>query len=199
MTRQYNVSNLEINDDIKDLCVLHQGAINKIIPLLIMGTFSCLGGIVSTTISQCRCYNDSCKNTFLPPNSSRPPCFCQRPYSSTCPTPWRREKHLGPNSTFSAAPPIQGRTRILFQKRQKKNSGAARSLAQNLNLALRRSLCDTQTPIQSMIFKITTIMNFKWKWTRPLSVNISFIQHISIAANPAKIKNTIGDGGSTAL
>ena len=27
----------------------HQGAINKIIPLLIMGTFSCLGGIVSTS------------------------------------------------------------------------------------------------------------------------------------------------------
>ena len=101
------------------MCVLHQGAINKIIPLLIMGTFSCLGGIVSTAIS-CWCYNDSFKNTFLPTNSSRPPCFCQRPYSSTCPTPWRRGKRLGPNSTFSAAPPIQGRTRILFWKRQTK-------------------------------------------------------------------------------
>ena len=49
----------------------------------------------------------------------------------------------------------------------RKNSGAARSLAQNLNLALRRSLCDTPTPIQSMTYKIITIMNFKWNWRRP--------------------------------
>ena len=69
-------------------------------------------------------------------------------------------------------------------KKGRQNSGAARSLAQNLNLALRRSLCDTPTPIQSMIYKTITIMNFKWNWT--LSVDISFIQNISIAANPAK-------------
>ena len=63
-----------------------------------MGTFSCLGGIVST-FSVWIC---------LESNFFRLLSSCRRHYSSTCQTPWRRERPLGPTSTSSAVPPIQG-------------------------------------------------------------------------------------------
>ena len=169
------------------MCVLHQGAINKIIPLLIMGTFSCLGGIVSTTISQCRYMLQRQLLKYIFTNKLfQTALFLPETLFKHLPNTLEEGETFGTKFNIFSCPSNSRQDQNLVLKWADKDSGAARSLAQNLSLALRRSLCDTQTPIQSMIYKIITIMNFKWNWTWPLSVNISFIQRISIATNPAK-------------
>ena len=70
-----------------------------------MGTFSCLGGIVSTS-SIWISLEIICLESEL--NFFRLLSSCRRLYSSTCQTPWRRERLLEPISTSSAVPPIQG-------------------------------------------------------------------------------------------
>ena len=168
------------------MCVLHQGAINKIIPLLIMGTFSCLGGIVSTTtISQSRQMVQRQLLKYIFTNKLfQTALFLPETLFKHLPNTLEEGETFGTKFNIFSCPSNSRQDQNLVLKQAENNSGAARSLAQNLNLGLRRSLCDTPTPIQSMIYKTITIMNFKWNWT--LSVDISFIQHISIAANPAK-------------